>query len=102
MKTYPDIRSLIEQRTSGPRSEKSDYIRRCQCMRFLILGRWPAIRKCHQWQVKHLRWCLEHALRDHSPEERYRYYLAVCAFGHALGRWPDWERFLRGPWQSPL
>jgi hypothetical protein len=55
----------------------------------------------YQWQVKHLRWYLEHRTQAMQPSTRYRHWLTVRALAHALGRSDDWLGYLRGEWLRP-
>jgi hypothetical protein len=55
----------------------------------------------HQWQVKHLRWYLEHRTVSMKPSTRYRHWLTVRALVYALGRSDDWLPRLRGDWIRP-
>jgi hypothetical protein len=54
-----------------------------------------------QWQVKHLRWYLEHRTNGMKPGTRYRHWLTIRALVYALGRGEDWEGRLKGPWVRP-
>ena len=56
----------------------------------------------YQWQVKHLRWYLEHRTNRFEPSARYRYWLTVRVLAIALGRGADWLPRLRGPWERPI
>ena len=94
-------RQFIERRVSGPQWLLDEQIADCDYMRYLIHVRFPDIRRCDQWQVKHVRWVLEIALADVSPRRRYQYYLSVKTFAKAMKRWVGWKRHLRGPWTTP-
>jgi hypothetical protein len=54
-----------------------------------------------QWQVKHVRWYLEQALRDRAPTTRYDHWRTVRTLIHALGKAEAWTAHLRGPWLRP-
>jgi hypothetical protein len=55
----------------------------------------------YQWQAKHLRWYLEHHLRERAPASRYDHWRTVRALLHALGQAEAWTPRLRGPWLRP-
>ncbi|MEA3411685.1 MAG: hypothetical protein U9R74_09110 [Pseudomonadota bacterium] len=63
---------------------------------------WRRYRVDHaDWQVKHLRWFLEHKTRALSPRTRYNYWLTIRITVAVLGRLDDWVPLLRGPWLRP-
>ena len=52
-----------------------------------------------KWQLKHLRWHLEHNTRDLAAATRYDHWRTVCALVDALSR-DQWLPRLRGPWSQ--
>ena len=55
----------------------------------------------YQLRTKHLRWYFVEYLKDHAPGTRYRHWLWVAELTTILGRYDDWEPYLRGPWRNP-
>ncbi len=94
------IRRILDRAQPGSRGGVRQHVRRGERLRGLIEARW-GIQRPEQWRAKHLRWALEHGLSDVSPATRYHYYRTARAIAAALGRWPQWEPHLRGPWTSP-
>ena len=96
------IRRVLHRAQPGSRGGVEAHIRRAERLAALIADRWQ-IQRPEQWRAKHLRWALEHGpgIADAAPATRYHYYWAGRAVAAALGRWPDWEPHLRGPWQTP-
>jgi hypothetical protein len=55
----------------------------------------------YHWQVKHVRWYLEHGTKALTPSTRYRHWLTLRLLVIALDREADWTRHLAGAWQRP-
>lgn len=94
------IRTLLERAQPGTRGGVEDHIRRGEALAEAIQGRW-GVRNAHQWRAKHLRWALEVWAAEMAPATRYHYWRTARSIAAALGRWPEWEPHLRGPWTSP-
>jgi hypothetical protein len=45
----------------------------------------------HQWQVKHVRWYVEHGTDGFTPSTRYRDWLTLRLLSTALGKEVDWS-----------
>jgi hypothetical protein len=89
---------LLERGLPGAKVSLIGHIERAGRIARAIEARF-GIREPRQWRVKHLRWVLERWASDLSPSSRYDYWRTARAIASALGRWPDWEPHLRGPWQ---
>lgn len=93
-------RALLSRRLPGPRrTTVRSHLRRAERIAELIFQRWQL--GPYQWQVKHVRWYLEHRTEHLSPSARYRHWLTLRLLVVALGREADWNRHLAGPWQRP-
>lgn len=53
------------------------------------------------WQVKHIRWFLEHAMSQSASGTKYRYYRYIRRVLACDNRWTDWKSQLKGPWTKP-
>lgn len=93
-----DVAVLLERALPGAKSSIAGHIERGERIARAIQDRF-GIRDPHQWRAKHLRWALERWTSELSKSSRYDYWRTVRALASALGRWPDWEPHLRGPWQ---
>ncbi len=89
------VRSLPGSRRGSVRA----HLHRAQRIAEAVWRRWQV--SPSQWQAKHLRWYLEHHLRDLAPATRYDHWRTVRALLHALGKAGDWTPHLRGPWLRP-
>lgn len=89
---------LLEHAQPGSHQAVWGHIRRSERLAALIMSRWPAITQPQQWQVKHVRWALEHGLADRAPATRYHYYRTARVLATAMNRWADWAAYLNGPW----
>lgn len=94
-----EVDHLLRRALPGARSSVDLHIRRVRRMTNLIWSRFQV--GPYRWQVKHLRWCLEHGLAGLSPASRYDYWRSAEKAIVALGRETDWLPFLRGPWLRP-
>lgn len=94
------VESLLRRSLPGTRKTVDLHIRRVQHIATQIWKRFPGIGP-YQWQVKHLRWGLEHGQPNLSPASRYDYWRSVQKAIVALGRTDDWAPLLRGPWLRP-
>jgi len=95
-----EIRRILDRAQPGARSSVREHIKRGERIQALIAERW-GIENPRQWKAKHLRWALEVGLADHSARTRYHYWRTARALAAAMGRWPAWEPYLRGPWVRP-
>lgn len=91
---------LLRRAQPGKSSGVQSHIRRGRRIATLIENRW-GIREPYQWKAKHLQWLLKAGVAELSPASQYDYYRTACVLAAALGRWPDWEPHLRGPWMRP-
>ena len=82
-------RELLSRRMPGldPTTVREHVVRAEQAAA-VIWRRWQV--GPYQWQVKHLRWYLEHRTDEMKPGTRYRHWLTVRALVYALGRSDDW------------
>jgi hypothetical protein len=93
-------RELLSRRLPGldPTTVR-EHVVRAEHVAQAIWRRWQV--GPYQWQVKHLRWYLEHRTEGMRPGTRYRHWLTVRALAYALGRSDDWLGHLRGTWLRP-
>ena len=94
------MRRILGRAQPGSRGGLAQHIARGEALRRLIEERFRVSRP-EGWQAKHMRWALERALADLAPATRYSYWRTARVVAAALGRWPDWEPHLRGPWTTP-
>ena len=94
------IELLLGRAQPGKRSGVTAKVRRGQRIARAIEERW-GIREPYQWKAKHVRWFLEVETAGLLRSTRYDYWIAASAIAAAMGRWPDWEPHLRGPWTRP-
>lgn len=95
-----EVTVLLERAQPGARRAVRAHQRRALRLALLIEERW-GVRSPRGWRAKHVRWALEHGLAGAAPATRYDYWRTARALAAALGRWPDWEPYLRGPWTRP-
>jgi hypothetical protein len=93
-------RELLSRRMPGldPTTVR-EHVIRAERAAAVIWRRWQV--GPWQWQVKHLRWYLEHRTDGMKASTRYRHWLTIRALVYALGRSDDWEPRLKGPWLRP-
>lgn len=89
---------LLERALPGAKASLRGHIERAERIARAIEARF-GIREPQQWRAKHLRWALERWANGLSESSRYDYWRTARALASVLGRWPDWEPLLRGPWQ---
>lgn len=92
-------RSLLERSLPGSKARVREHSRRAESIAEVIYRRWHV--GIFQWQVKHLRWVLQHVCADLSPGRLYRFWLTVRILVCALGEEDSWLPQLRGPWVRP-
>lgn len=95
-----EVVALLERAQPGARRGVRAHQRRARRLARIVEERW-GVKSPWQWRAKHLRWALEHGLAGVAPITRYDYWRTARACAAALGRWPDWEPHLRGPWTRP-
>jgi len=99
MSTAP-MHRILARAQPGSYGGVQQHVARGEVLRKLIEERW-GIQRPEQWQAKHARWALERGLADRAPATQYSYYRTIRAIAAALGHWPAWEPYLRGPWTTP-
>jgi hypothetical protein len=93
-------RDLLVRRLPGPRrTTVRAHLDRARRIAGAIYRRWQV--GPYQWQVKHVRWYLEHGARGLTPSTRYRHWLTLRLLVIALDKEADWTRQLAGAWQRP-
>lgn len=92
------IHQILRRAQPGSSGAVRDHIRRGERIAAAIAERWGADHP-HHWRLKHVRWYLECSSHQLSPATRYDHWRTVRALLAALGRLPDWEPRLRGPWR---
>jgi len=90
------ISQILKRALPGSSKSVERHIRRTRRITALIWTRFHVGPR--QWQVKHVRWALQHALRDLSASSRYEYWLACERALMVLGRHAEWLPYLQGPW----
>lgn len=73
-------------------------VRRAVLLGEAIWIRWRS--GIRQWKLKHVRWLLEHHLRESTGNTRYQYWLVVRDLLRETGR-EHWISRLRGGWTRP-
>lgn len=91
--------ALLRRSLPGAKRAARVHVRRAEHIGDAIWRRYQVAPA--QWQVKHLRWFLEHHTRDLATTSRYDYWRTVRALIAALNRLTDWTPHLRGPWLRP-
>lgn len=89
---------LLERALPGAKASIRGHIERGERIARAIKARF-GIREPRQWRAKHLRWVLERWAAGLSASSRYDYWRTARSLASALGRCPDWEPHLSGPWQ---
>ena len=93
-------RDLLVRRLPGPRrTTVRAHLDRARRIASAIYRRWQV--GPYQWQVKHVRWYLEHGDERLTPSTRYRHWLTLRLLVIALDKEADWTRHLAGAWQRP-
>ena len=91
---------LLNRRLPGPRrTTVRRHTERAAAIAEVIYRRWQT--GPYQWQVKHVRWYLEHGTQGLAPGTRYRHWLTIRLLMIALGKEANWRHHLHGPWQRP-
>lgn len=91
---------LLRRAQPGSRRSVQQHIRRAQRLHDLIAERFD-VREPYQYRAKHLRYALEQGTTGLAPATRYDYWRTARVIAAALGKWPDWEPYLRGSWTAP-
>jgi hypothetical protein len=94
------VEVLLRRAQPGSRRSVQQHIRRAQRLHDLIAARF-GIREPYQYHAKHLRYALEQGTAGLAASPRYDYWRTARVIAAAIGRWPDWEPHLRGPWTAP-
>lgn len=90
---------LARNRMSGiSHATKKRRVRRAAIVADAIWRRWQA--GVWQWKLKHVRWLLEHHLREQTADTRYQYWLVIRDLLRFLGR-NHWTEMLNGSWTRP-
>jgi len=93
--------ALLVRRLPGARGTTVPaHLRRARAIAADVYRRWQL--GPSQWQVKHLRWYLEHRANRFEPSAQYRYWLTVRVLVIALDKDADWLPRLKGPWERPI
>lgn len=95
------IEVLLRRAQPGSHRSVQQHIRRAQRLHDCIAERF-GVREPYQYRAKHLRYALEHGTARLASGTRYDYWRTARVLAAAIGKWPDWEPHLRGPWTSPL
>lgn len=98
-KVGAEVEHLLRRSLPGARRSVDVHVRRVRRMAILIWMRFQI--GVYRWQVKNVRWVLEHGLSHLSPASRYDHWRSVEKAIVALGRENDWRPLLRGPWLRP-
>lgn len=93
------IHQILRRAQPGSSGAVHDHIRRSKRIAAAIEGRW-GVDHPHQWRLKHVRWYLERSCRHLTPATRYDHWRTIRVLLAAMGRLPNWEPRLRGPWCS--
>lgn len=91
---------LLRRAQPGSHRSVEQHIRRAQRLHDLIAERF-GIREPYQYRAKHLRYALERGTAGLAPATRYDYWRTARVIAATLGKWSDWEPYLRGPWTMP-
>lgn len=94
------IEVLLRRAQPGSHRGVQQHIRRAQRLHGWIAERF-GIREPYQYRAKHLRYALEHGTAGLAAGTRYDYWRTARVLAAAIGKWPDWEPHLRGPWTAP-
>jgi len=94
------IEVLLRRAQPGSHRSVQQHIRRAQRLHDWIAERF-GVREPYQYRAKHLRYALEHGTAGLAASTRYDYWRTARVLAAAIGKWPDWEPHLRGPWTSP-
>lgn len=93
-----EIAKLLERSAPGSSQAVRGHIRRCEALYSWIRERYREVGSPWQIQAKHLRAALEAHSVGVADRTAYDYWRSARTWAGALGRWPDWEPRLRGPW----
>lgn len=93
------VERLLRHALPGNSQSVGRHVRRMRRVTELIwkrfqVGPW-------QWQLKHIRWALCHALRDLSAASRYDYWRSIERTLIVIERHVEWLPHLEGPWLRP-
>jgi hypothetical protein len=94
------IEVLLRRAQPGSHRSVQQHIRRAQRLHDWITERF-GVREPYQYRAKHLRYALEHGTAGLAASTRYDYWRTARVLAAAIGKWPDWEPHLRGPWTAP-
>lgn len=93
------VTRLLEKKLLGSPMRRRNHLARARQIARIIWARWDV--QVWRWQVKHVRWYLDVAIRDKAPGTRYHHWLTVRTIVAALSKMDAWESRLRGPWLRP-
>lgn len=93
------ISQILRRAQPGSSTAVKGHIARATQISAAIGARWGAGHAHpYHWRLKHVRWYLQEECRDLATATRYDHWRTLRVVLSALGRWPDWEPRLRGPW----
>lgn len=94
-----DIDRLLYGVVKGKKSNIKKHIQRGERIENIIYAKYKI--KATKWRVKHLKWFLMSQTNQLSSATRYDYFLTIKLLAHRLHKWQDWQKHLKGPWETP-
>ncbi len=95
-----DINILFRRSIPGSKTTINAHIKRATGIAAALEDRFNIGQNPHQWKAKHLKWFLKEQTATLAPSTRYNYWLTCREIAATLGRWPDWEPYLSGEWNT--
>jgi hypothetical protein len=88
----------LQRSIPGSKTTINAHIKRADNIAIALNERFKLAPNPYQWQAKHLKWFLKEQTAALAPSTRYNYWLTCRELAALLGRWPDWEPYLKGEW----
>jgi len=79
-----DMAMFLSGVLAGSKVTQHRHVRQARIMQAAIQQRWQRTNPW-TWQLKHIRWFLDHHLKDHSNASRYYYGLTALLIWKRLG-----------------
>ena len=99
MRVSISILKILIRAQPGERKVIEVHARRAEQVARAIGQRWGSgFAHPYHWRLKHVRWYLQIECQSLAPATRHDHWRTIRVVLAAIGRLPDWEPRLRGPW----
>ena len=93
------MQNFLGKRLTGSHETIKKHIERANKIATAIHKRFS--KNVYQFQVKHLRWFLNHYINCYVQGTKYNYWLTIKLIINFIGKSSEWLVLLRGDWVKP-